>query len=125
VQVLPAIRGAQYTGLLDGTDAAPPKKLSVNDPDKEKEPTETPNPAYAIWLARDQLVLSYLLNSLSKEILMHVLRIEHVAGIWAAVEEMFASQSQSKITNLRIALANTNPQHDFCSLLFQDARNCR
>jgi hypothetical protein len=44
---------------------------------------------------------------LSKEILMHVLRIEHVAGVWITVETMFASQSQSKITNLRIAFPNT------------------
>ena len=38
---------------------------------------------------------------------MHVLRLEHAATVWKAVENMFASQSRSKVTNLRIALANT------------------
>jgi hypothetical protein len=33
-------------------------------------------------------------------------RIEHSADIWRTVEEMFAAQHQSKITNLRVALAN-------------------
>jgi hypothetical protein len=94
-------------GLLDGSDAAPAKTLTIANVEKDKEPTTVPNPEYGAWVARDQLVLHYLVNSLSREILMHVLRIEHAAGVWSAVEEMFASQSQSKITNLWIALANT------------------
>jgi hypothetical protein len=94
-------------GLLDGSDAAPAKTMIVANMDKTKEPTTVPNPEYGAWVARDQFVLHYLVNPLSREILIHVLRIEHAAGMWSAVEEMFASQSQSKITNLRIALANT------------------
>jgi hypothetical protein len=88
-------------GLLDGTDAAPPKNLAQKKDDADKPPA--PNPAYAAWLGRDQLVLAYLLNSFSSEILQHVLRLEHAADVWAAVEAMFASQSRSKVTNLRIA----------------------
>jgi hypothetical protein len=67
-QILPAIRGVQLVGLLDGTDAAPAKTLVIAPADKEKESTEStmvPNPAYATWLARDQIVLSYILNGLS------------------------------------------------------------
>lgn len=30
------------------------------------------NPEYATWMAQDQQALSYLLNSLSKEIIGHV-----------------------------------------------------
>ncbi|KAK1647712.1 hypothetical protein QYE76_065517 [Lolium multiflorum] len=106
-QVLPAIRGAQLVDLLEGVEAAPPKQITVEATDKDKEPSEVPNPTYGSWLARDQILLSYLLKSLSREVLTHVHRIEHSAGIWCAVEEMFAAQHQSKITNLRVALANT------------------
>jgi hypothetical protein len=106
-QILPAIRGAQLVGLLDGTDAALAKTLSQAHADKEKEPEDVPNPAYATWLARDQIVLSYILNGLSPEIMTHVLRFEHTNPTWKAIEAMFASVSQSKITNLRVALANT------------------
>ncbi|XP_071683516.1 uncharacterized protein [Lolium perenne] len=70
------------------------------------------NPAYDDWTARDQIVLGYLLQSLSSEVLPHVQRIEHAAGVWQAIEEMFASQSESKITNLRITLANTKKNND-------------
>ena len=75
--------------------------------DTDKGPSTAPNPEYAAWLVQDQQVLSYLLNSLSKEILMHVLRIEHAADAWHVLEDMFASQSRSRVTNLRIALAHT------------------
>ncbi|XP_071683659.1 uncharacterized protein [Lolium perenne] len=100
VQVLRAIRGAQLVDLLEGIDDGPPKTITVEPTDKEKEVKEIPNPDYGPWLARDQILLSYLLKSLSREVLTHVHRIEHSAGIWRAVEEMFAAQHQSKIMNL-------------------------
>lgn len=102
-QVLPAIRGARMIGLLDGTEAAPPEKLEAVD----KSAPATPNPAYDNWVARDQQVLSYLVNSLSPNILLHVHNKEHAAEVWTALADMFASQARARITNLRIALGNT------------------
>ncbi|KAK1630086.1 hypothetical protein QYE76_004401 [Lolium multiflorum] len=108
-QVLPAIRGARLLGYLTGTAAAPPEEIEVAaDKDSvDKAPKMEPNPAYDNWIAQDQIVLSYLLQSLSHEVLPHVHRIEHAAGVWKALEEMFASQSEAKITNLQTSLANT------------------
>jgi hypothetical protein len=106
-QIMPAIRGARLLGLLDGTDAAPDETLVITPADKDNPAKTAPNPAYDTWISRDQIVLAYLLQSLSSEVLPHVHRIEHAAGVWQAIEEMFASQSQAKVTNLRIALANT------------------
>ncbi|XP_024311915.1 uncharacterized protein LOC112269422 [Brachypodium distachyon] len=104
-QVLPALRGAQMTGLLDATDAEPQKKISVTRDDKTT--AEVANPAYTSWITRDQQVVGYLLNSLSKEILTQVIRMEHAHEIWGAIVKMFSSQPRSRITNLRQALANT------------------
>ncbi|XP_044384548.1 uncharacterized protein [Triticum aestivum] len=102
---MPALRGAQVTGLLDGSDAAPPKTVEIAQADKT---TATgPNPLYGPWLAKDQQVLSYLLNSLSQEILAQVIGKENTFDLWTALTTLFASQSQSRITNLRIAIANT------------------
>jgi len=58
VQILPAVRGAQLEGFLDGTEVAPPKIIKekgANGKDVAK-----PNPEYARWLAQDQQVLAYL-----------------------------------------------------------------
>jgi hypothetical protein len=78
---MPAIRGAMLTGMIDGTDAAPSQFIPKENLDKDKDPIMVLNPEYVTWLARDQKVLSYLVNSLSKEILMHVLRLEHAADV--------------------------------------------
>ena len=106
-QVLPSLRGAQLFGIAAGTEVMPPKIISGG---KDKT-ADRANPEYEAWFLRDQQVLSYLVNSLSKEILTHVIRYEHAAQVWKAVEDMFASQSRSKITNLRIAIANTKKLH--------------
>jgi hypothetical protein len=61
--VLPAFRGAHVMGLLDGTDHAPSKILEVEDANKKRVMVE--NPTYVAWIARDQRVRCFLLNSLS------------------------------------------------------------
>jgi hypothetical protein len=43
--------------------------IVTTDDKKEKK---MHNPEYATWMAQDQQALSYLLNSLSKEIIGHV-----------------------------------------------------
>ncbi|CAN6278793.1 unnamed protein product [Urochloa humidicola] len=68
-QVMPAIRGAQLEGFLDGTVAAPAKTIEVTVDGKK---LMQPNDEYAKWIASDQQVLGYLLSTLSKDILTHV-----------------------------------------------------
>jgi hypothetical protein len=102
-QVLPAIRGSRLLGILDGSVAAPPAILRVEKADKMVEESE--NPAHAAWLAQDQQLLAYLLSTMIKEILVHVSSHEHAAQVWAAITEMFASQSRSKILQLRSQLS--------------------
>lgn len=66
-QVLPDVCGAQLMGYLDGSTKAPLENLVEKKTDGST--VETSNPAYALWLAHDQQVLSYILTSLSKEVL--------------------------------------------------------
>ena len=93
------------TGLLDNTDAAPPKTVEITQADKTT--AAAPNPLYGPWIAKDQQVLSYLLNSMSPEILAQVVGKESTFELWTTVTTPFASQSQSWIRNLRIAITNT------------------
>ena len=93
------------TGLLDGSDAAPPKTVEIAKADKTT--AIEPNPLYGPWIAKDQQVLSYLLNSLTPEILAQVIGKESTLDLWTALTTIFAAQSQSRITNLRIAISNT------------------
>ena len=103
-QVMPAIRGAQLTGILNGTSRAPATKLEIEKPDKTKEIID--NPEYEKWLAKDQQLLSYLLNSMSREVLAQVVMLESSAEVWTAIEGMYSARSSARVTNLRMQLSS-------------------
>lgn len=103
VQVLPAIRAAQFEGFLDGSEGEPPKTLTV---DKDSKKMEVANPDYVVWRVRDQHVLTYLVTSLSREVLAGVSSCSTAADLWTAITRSFASQSQSHILHLRTQIGN-------------------
>jgi hypothetical protein len=75
----PTDQRACLVGLLNGTDAKPPKLLEIVPADKaaNKLAQTKPNPDYDSWISRDQIVLGYLLQSL----LPHIQQIGHAAGV--------------------------------------------
>ena len=76
---MPTLRGARVLGFVDGKEKAPPETI---DTEKDGKTTSEPNPAYDTWLTRDQQVLSYLLSTLSPEILAQAVGLEHAADVW-------------------------------------------
>ncbi|KAK1679020.1 hypothetical protein QYE76_039868 [Lolium multiflorum] len=103
--VLPAFRGANVMALLDGSDQAPARIIEVEDSEKNK--SKVPNPAYIEWMARDQQVLRFLLNTLSPEILSHLLDVTSTAEAWTAIGAMFKTASRTKAQHLRGELNDT------------------
>ena len=105
-QVSSAIKGAQAASFIKPT-ATPPAEFLVTKGDSDKK-DPVPNPDYDVWIAKDQQVLSYLLTSLSKEILGHVNTEVTAAGAWAAIEGLFAAQSRARVIATRMALATAS-----------------
>jgi hypothetical protein len=107
-QALAVLRGAQLAGFLDGTNKAPPEKIQLaKKSDKEGEVEEVSNPAYELWKAHEQQVLSYLLTSVSCDVLVEVAALPSAADVWKHIESVFASQSHARVINTRMALATT------------------
>jgi hypothetical protein len=103
-QVLTALRGARLEGFLTGKKKAPTEELE----EKEGEKSITvPNPEYEDWLAGDQQVLSFILASISKEILVRVVTAPTTAEAWKILEEQLTSQTRVSTINTRMALATT------------------
>ena len=100
-QFLPAVRGAELMEILEGTSKAPPK--TVED---EKTKQMVRNPEYTSWNVKDQQLLGYLLNSITKDVLAAVATMTSSAEAWRALETMFSAQSRARVTNLRMQLAN-------------------
>ena len=104
--------------LLEGSDLPPPEFLDGEDADKEK--IQIPNPAYDVWITRDQQVVSYIVNSLSEDILSHVYGMVHAAEVWHAIHELFSSQSKSRVSAcypraVFFSVQITGFQHPWCT----------
>ena len=104
-QVLAALRGAQLADWLETNTEPPARYLPKKKPGDEDE-VPVANPEFGAWVAKEQIVLSYLLTNLSKEILGHVNTETTAKGTWAAIEALFASQSRAKIISTRMALTS-------------------
>jgi hypothetical protein len=59
--VIPALRGARVLDLVEGKDEAPAEFIEEEDANKKR--VLVVNPAYETWIARDQLVLRWLVNA--------------------------------------------------------------
>jgi hypothetical protein len=101
-QVLPEIYGAQLFGYLDGSIEAPEKEVKVKDKDGV-EMTIT-NLDYSRWVAQDQSVLGFLVWNMGREVLTQMVGLRTFAAVWKAVMEMFPSQSQAQVVQLRTRL---------------------
>ena len=102
--------------MLDGTDAAPAKTLEAEDENNKK--IAIPNPAYDAWVSRDQTVQGFILNTLSPEIIPHVVGIETTAEVWSILTKMFSSHSRTRINHLRGELNNTKKKETTAAQFF-------
>jgi K+-sensing histidine kinase KdpD len=66
-----------------------------------------PNPAFELWKAQEQQVLSYLLTSISHDVLVQIAALPTTVTVWKHIEEAFASQSRAQAINTRMALVTT------------------
>jgi hypothetical protein len=88
--------GAQLAGFLKETNPTPPppEKIKVKTPKEMAEDSEeVPNPALDIWKAQEQQVLSYLLTSVSCDVLVQVATLPTTTIVWKHLETSLSSMS--------------------------------
>jgi hypothetical protein len=103
-QVVTTMRGARLQGYLTGQTAKPAAKLEAKDSDKT---IKVVNPAFVDWRAAYQQVLSFLLASVSKDVLIQIATKQTTSHAWSSIEAMFSSQTRAHAMNMRLALATT------------------
>ncbi|PKA51405.1 hypothetical protein AXF42_Ash002770 [Apostasia shenzhenica] len=98
--MLATFNAANLKGLVDGTWTCPsPTITDTNDPTKT-----TSNPAFLTWYRYDQLVLSWLLASLSESVLPHAAGFSISRAVWEALERTYGSPSPNHALQLRLQL---------------------
>jgi hypothetical protein len=75
--------------------------------EKDTKKLVIPDPDYAVWRVHDQHVLTYLVTSLSWEILAGVASNSTTTDMWVAISKSFASQSRPRVLHLRNQLVAT------------------
>jgi glutathionylspermidine synthase len=65
------------------------------------------NPEYARWSALEQQALGFLLTSMTKDVMIQVIRCSTPKEVWTLLEETYASRSKARVVNTRMALATT------------------
>jgi gag-polypeptide of LTR copia-type len=69
--VLPHVRGHDLLGFLDGSQPAPSELTSTGV-----------NPTYKLWSRQDQLLLAWLLSSISESVVSQVVHCTTSADLW-------------------------------------------
>jgi hypothetical protein len=80
------------------------------------------NPDHAVWHVCDQHVLTYLVTSLSREVLVGVASNATAADMWAAISKTFTSQSRSCVLHLCNQLVATKKGNMSVTIYFSTMR---
>jgi hypothetical protein len=64
---------------VEGKEAPPSEYITG---EKDGKATKEPNPAYDAWVAMDQHALSFLVNTLSPDILVTTIGMETASEVW-------------------------------------------
>ncbi|KAK6130731.1 hypothetical protein DH2020_035519 [Rehmannia glutinosa] len=102
-QVLSTVRAYGLDGLLFGTDLAPTQFLISSD-DASSSLTPVINPDYTFWLRRDQLLLSWMLASISESMFGYLTRCSSSAEVWQILSQLFQTQSKARGLQLKFQL---------------------
>lgn len=93
-QFLPAIRGHKLLGHLDGSLPCP--ELDPDDPASAEDVED--------WQSQDEIIQQHMYSSITKEVRTQLVRCTTSHQSWRALEELFASPSESRILQLQIQL---------------------
>ncbi|KAL9411275.1 hypothetical protein AB3S75_044965 [Citrus x aurantiifolia] len=103
-QVLASIRGNRLEKFIDGS-ITPPSSHIAQRVDDELRSVE--NPEFITWRSQDQVLLGWLLSSMSEGIISLVFNLETSLEVWKAIEVQFGSQSKSRLLHLRYMMNST------------------
>ena len=84
-QILPAARAYDLEAFLLGTKSKPNEVIV----DSSNPTVSINNLEYVSWMRIDQFVMSWLLSSVSEQMLSHVIHCQSLVEIWNALERSF------------------------------------
>ncbi|KAA8528735.1 hypothetical protein F0562_036090 [Nyssa sinensis] len=96
-QIVPILKSKNLMGFVTGTNPCPPEFKRNTD----GTVTTEVDPRYDTWHQQDQMILSWINNSLYPTVLSTVARFTSSQATWSSLEKRYASQSKNRILQLR------------------------
>ncbi|BFG31253.1 hypothetical protein CerSpe_175270 [Prunus speciosa] len=101
IQFEPILISHDLEGFIDGSDVAPPSKIIVDN-----NSTSQPNPKYLTWRKRDQMLRSWIIASLSEDVLPHIVGTSTSSEAWTCLKQAFGSPTNTRLLQLHTQLQN-------------------
>lgn len=106
-QVMPTICGHELEKFIAG-----PRFWRQKYDSAEKEVVDEISKEYQLWKKQDQLLISWLLSSMSETMLTRVVGCDKAYHIWDRVQEFFLSQTRAKVRQFKMELRYTKKAGD-------------
>ncbi|KAL4308549.1 hypothetical protein GQ457_01G028360 [Hibiscus cannabinus] len=97
-QVVLTVRGLGLEGYLDSSFSAPARLV------RNRENEQIINPLYLQYVKQDSSLASWLLSTVSADILPQLVGAETTAAVWGAITKLYSSHSTTKVMNLHCRL---------------------
>jgi gag-polypeptide of LTR copia-type len=98
--VLPYVRGHDLLRYLDGSRPAPPEMISTGA-----------NPTFKIWSRHDELLLAWLLGSISESVVSQVVHCSTYVDIWRELQLRFSTQSLACVMDIKMQFHSLQKGH--------------
>ncbi|KAL9437300.1 hypothetical protein AB3S75_023205 [Citrus x aurantiifolia] len=104
-QVIATINANDLEDLIDSSKS-PPNRVMINI-DSDQTVVTTPNPQFQIWRRNDQQLMSWLLSTLSEEVLSAVVGARSSLEVWQILAAQFGARSRARVLHLRTQIQTT------------------
>ncbi|KAA8517787.1 hypothetical protein F0562_015252 [Nyssa sinensis] len=93
-QMLGLIESQDMLGFIDGTNPAPPERITVRDDSSTNGTMDIDNVEFLAWRRSDRLLKGWIIGSLSEDIQRTVVGLNTARDVWTKLEKMFTPGSQ-------------------------------
>ncbi|KAL5778583.1 hypothetical protein ACOSQ2_009320 [Xanthoceras sorbifolium] len=102
-QILPAVNALDLEEYIDSSKHPPSQFISVQVTDESGNVRLElqPNKEYQKWKKSDQILLFWLISTLSQKVVGQVTKCKSSLEAWSKLENLYSQKSMAKILNLR------------------------
>ncbi|XP_020412864.1 uncharacterized protein LOC109947331 [Prunus persica] len=114
-QFEPILISHDLEGLIDRTDTAPPSTVGEGN-------TSQSNPEFISWRKRDQMLRSWIIASLTEDVMPHIVGTSTSSQAWKALTQAFGSRTNTRLLQLHTQLQNFSKGDLPVATYFQKAK---